>query len=75
MRKAVLTRQINDLEHAVGATLLDKTSDPDGIRLTPAGVAFKAEVVPVLAMLAGMGNAAAVMTASPQPRSCRAMTR
>jgi hypothetical protein len=31
IRKAVLTRQIDDLERTVGATLLDKTSDPDGI--------------------------------------------
>ncbi|MGI8309066.1 LysR family transcriptional regulator [Saccharopolyspora hattusasensis] len=75
IRKAVLTRHIDDLEQTVGATLLDKTPDPDGISLTAAGVAFRAEAVPVLAMLAGTGNGAAVMTTKPQPQPCRTMTR
>ena len=51
VRKAALTRQVDHLEKAVGATLLETTPDPGGIILTPAGEKFAQEVPPVLAML------------------------
>ena len=51
VRKAALTRQVDHLEEAVGATLLETTPDPGGIILTPAGEKFAQEVPPVLAML------------------------
>jgi DNA-binding transcriptional LysR family regulator len=36
VRKAALTPQVDHLEQAVGATLLETTPDPGGIILTPA---------------------------------------
>lgn len=56
IRKAALTRQIDHLEHAVGATLLQDTPALGGIRLTPTGEKFAQEVIPVLAMLDPKGE-------------------
>lgn len=51
IRKAVLTHQIRQLEHAVGTTLLEIGRGSRGITLTPAGEKFTREIHPVLAML------------------------
>ncbi|MGH3768401.1 MAG: helix-turn-helix domain-containing protein [Pseudonocardiaceae bacterium] len=45
--KAVLAHQVDQLEHAVGATLPEAAQDPDGITLTPAGETFAQEVLTV----------------------------
>jgi hypothetical protein len=51
VRKAVLVRQVDQLEHTVGTTLLDTAPNSQGVRLTPAGEKFTQEVLPILATL------------------------
>ncbi|MGH3942115.1 MAG: LysR family transcriptional regulator, partial [Pseudonocardiaceae bacterium] len=51
VRKAVLTQQLDQLEHVVGATLLETQPDARGIKLTHAGEKFAQDATPVLAML------------------------
>lgn len=50
-RKATLAQQVDQLEHAAGATLLETAPDSHSMRLTPAGEEFTQEVRPVLAIL------------------------
>lgn len=50
VRKAALTSQVDQFEHAVGATLLKTVPAPGGIRLTPAGEKFAQDVLPMSAM-------------------------
>ncbi|SDM26310.1 regulatory helix-turn-helix protein, lysR family [Lentzea albidocapillata subsp. violacea] len=70
-RKAVLRHQIDQLEHAIGAALLETTPDSGGIRLTPAGANFAQDAVPVLTILDRSGNsdrATTRRTAEEMPR-------
>ena len=56
VRKAALAQQVRQLEHAVGATLVDIAPGSCGITLTPAGERFAQEVVPVFVILDRRGN-------------------
>lgn len=61
-RKAVLSHQIDQLEHAIGATLLETRPDSGGIRLTPTGENFAQDVVPILTMLDRSANSDSTTT-------------
>lgn len=58
VRKSVLAHQLDQLEHVVGATLLETQPDTRGITLTNAGAKFSQDATPVLAMLDQTGNGA-----------------
>ncbi|NKQ57335.1 LysR family transcriptional regulator [Amycolatopsis sp. K13G38] len=51
VRKASLTLQVQQLERALGAILLEAACDSRGMALTPAGETFVQEILPVLDIL------------------------